>query len=162
MVPAGRVHHSEENHALTQTEATAETIDKDGWVSTGDAGYVDEDGALYIADRIKDIIIRGGENISSEEVENALYLDDRIAEAASVPVPDDYLGELVALAVSLAPGKTATPESIIAAAESRLRKDARPVFVYVSDELLRESTSLKDKPNPLTHSSEHQRQAYQG
>ncbi|GMK59579.1 hypothetical protein CspeluHIS016_0801850 [Cutaneotrichosporon spelunceum] len=117
-------------------KATAETLDADGWLSTGDGGYLDEDGALYIADRIKDMIIRGGENISSEEVENAIYLDDRIAECASVPVPDDYLGELVAISVSLVQGKEATPASIMAAAESRLRRDARPVFVHISDSLL--------------------------
>lgn len=69
---------------------------------------------MYISDRIKDIIIRGGENIASEEVENAIYLDNRIAQAASVPVPDDRMGELVAVAVSLKPGESATPEDIIA------------------------------------------------
>jgi len=91
-----------------------------------------------LTDLVKDIIIRGGENISSEEVENAIYLDDRIAEAAAVPVPDDLLGELVAVAVSLRPGAKATPEQIIATAHNRLRSHARPAFVWVSDDLLRE------------------------
>jgi acyl-CoA synthetase (AMP-forming)/AMP-acid ligase II len=98
---------------LDDPVATAKAIDKDGWLDTGDAGYIDEDGFVYVSDRIKDIIIRGGENIASEEVENAVYRDDRVAEAASVPVPDDRMGELVAVAVSLKPGVQATPESII-------------------------------------------------
>lgn len=104
---------------LDDPEATAKAIDKDGWLDTGDAGYIDEDGFVYVSDRIKDIIIRGGENIASEEVENAVYLDDRVAEAASVPVPDDLLGELVAVAVSLKPGAKATANDIIAAVSPR-------------------------------------------
>lgn len=87
---------------------------------------------------VKDIIIRGGENIASEEVDNAVYLDDRVAEAAAVPVPCDRMGELVAVAVSLKPGATATPEEVIAQVAPRLRREARPVFVWVSDDLLRE------------------------
>ncbi len=104
---------------LDDPVATAKAIDKDGWLDTGDAGYIDEDGFVYVSDRIKDIIIRGGENIASEEVENAVYRDDRVAEAASVPVPDDRMGELVAVAVSLKPGAQATPESIIEAVGPR-------------------------------------------
>lgn len=142
--------------SLTRAEATREVLDKDGWLDTGDAGFVDEEGFLFIADRseshsprgkemflfanipVKDIIIRGGENIASEEVENAVYQDNRVAEVASVPVPHDMLGELVAVAVSLAPGAKTTPEEIMNAAAPRLRRDARPVFVWISDELLRE------------------------
>ncbi|BEI81486.1 hypothetical protein CcaverHIS002_0206460 [Cutaneotrichosporon cavernicola] len=121
---------------LDDPAATAKAIDKDGWFDSGDVGCIDKDGFVYISDRIKDIIIRGGENIASEEVENAIYRDDRIAEAASVPVPDDMLGELVAVGVSLKPGAKATPEEIIAAATPRLRREARPVFVWVSDDVL--------------------------
>lgn len=96
---------------------------------------MDADGILYLRDRAKDMIIRGGENIASAEVENAVTLDSRIAECAAVPVPDPVLGERVGLGVSLAPGVTATPESIIAEAEKRLRKPARPVIVVIFDEL---------------------------
>lgn len=116
--------------------ATAKSFDKDGWFDTGDAGYL-KDGILYVADRIKDIIIRGGENISSEEVENAVFLDNRVGEAAAVAVPHDILGEEVAVAVSLRPGAPATTaEEIRKAAHGRLRSHARPVFVVVYDELL--------------------------
>jgi acyl-CoA synthetase (AMP-forming)/AMP-acid ligase II len=104
---------------LNDKAANEKAYDADGWFDTGDAGYLDDEGFLFIADRFKDIIIRGGENISSEEVENAIYLDDRVGEAAAVPVPDDLLGELVAVAVSLRPGAKATAEQIIAAAHSR-------------------------------------------
>jgi acyl-CoA synthetase (AMP-forming)/AMP-acid ligase II len=116
-------------------KATRETL-VDGYVDTGDAGYIDDEGILYIADRIKDIIIRGGENIASEEVENAVYTDDRIAEAAAVPVPDDMLGELVAVAVTLRKGCTATPQQIQAHVHDKVRPHARPAFVWISDELL--------------------------
>ncbi|GMK59753.1 hypothetical protein CspeluHIS016_0803590 [Cutaneotrichosporon spelunceum] len=113
--------------------ATAKAINAEGWLDTGDVGWIDENGFLYISDRAKDIIIRGGENISSEEVENAVYRDDRVAECAAVAVPDDILGELVAIAVSLNPGAKATPEHIMEVAHSRLRSPARPVFVYLAD-----------------------------
>lgn len=72
---------------------------------------------------MKDIIIRGGENIPSVEVENAVYDDKRIAEAAAVPVPDHRLGELVGVAVSLAPGATAT--------EADLLETVKPKYVPV-------------------------------
>jgi acyl-CoA synthetase (AMP-forming)/AMP-acid ligase II len=82
---------------------------------------------------VKDIIIRGGENIPSTEVENAVFTDSRIAEAAAVPVPDDVLGELVAVAVSLAPGAKATGDELVALISPKLRQPARPVFIWVSD-----------------------------
>ncbi|BEJ16502.1 hypothetical protein CspHIS471_0511070 [Cutaneotrichosporon sp. HIS471] len=116
-------------------KATSETL-VDGYVDTGDAGYLDSDGVMFISDRLKDIIIRGGENIASEEIENAIYVDDRVAEAAAVPVPDDMLGELVAVAVSLRPGCTATAAQIREAVHSRVRPHARPAFVWVSDQVL--------------------------
>jgi len=81
------------------------------------------------------MIIRGGENIASAEVENAVTQDSRISECAAVPVPDPVLGERVGVGVSLAPGVSATPESIIAAAEKRLRHPARPVVCVIFTEL---------------------------
>lgn len=73
--------------------------------------------------------------IASAEVENAVTLDSRLAEVAAVAVPDPVLGERVGLGVSLAPGASATPASIIAEAEKRLRHPARPVIVVIFDEL---------------------------
>lgn len=121
---------------LNDSAATAKTFNAEGWLDTGDAGWMDADGFLYVSDRVKDIIIRGGENISSEEVENAIYKDDRVAEAAAVPVPDDILGELVAVAVSLNPGKKASAQEIIDTVRPRVRAHARPAFVYVASEPL--------------------------
>ncbi|TXT07380.1 hypothetical protein VHUM_03100 [Vanrija humicola] len=117
-------------------KATAEVLDKDGWLDTGDGGYIDDEGWLFITDRIKDIIIRGGENIPSTEVENAVFADSRVGEAAAVPIPDDALGEVVGVAVSLRPGAKATGDELIALTSPKLRFQARPVFIWVSDTVL--------------------------
>ena len=75
-------------------DATAAAFTADGYFKTGDIGYLDEDGYLFIVDRKKDIIIRGGENISAAEVEAAIYGCEGIAEAAVFGAPDDRLGEI--------------------------------------------------------------------
>lgn len=128
---------------LRNEEATRAAISDDGWFNTGDVGFIDAEGFVTISDRAKDIIIRGGENIASGEVENAITSDSRIEHAAAVPVPDKTLGELVAVAVTLAPGAQATPESIIRAAFPRLRHAARPAFVMIFEEDLPRSASGK-------------------
>ncbi|KIL66207.1 hypothetical protein M378DRAFT_10208 [Amanita muscaria Koide BX008] len=118
--------------------ATDKTITVDGWIKTGDLGYVDEEGFLYIKDRMKDIIIRGGENVDSVSVENALYADPRVLEAAVVGVPDDRLGELVAAVVSVKPefhGRV-TEAALIETAQKRLPKFATPVMIIVQEEAL--------------------------
>jgi len=94
-------------------EATASTLRKDGWLRTGDAGTMDKDGYLYIHDRIKDMIISGGENIYPAEVESALCDHPDIAEAAVIGVPDDKWGEAVKAIVVMKPGKTASATDII-------------------------------------------------
>uniref|UniRef100_A0A7S4UF06 AMP-dependent synthetase/ligase domain-containing protein n=1 Tax=Alexandrium monilatum TaxID=311494 RepID=A0A7S4UF06_9DINO len=88
-------------------EATAEAISVDGWFRTGDIGRVDPDGALYIMDRAKDLIIRGGENISSAEVETAIYEHPAVQECSVFSMPDERLGEVVAAAVVQKPGSPA-------------------------------------------------------
>ncbi|BEI82218.1 hypothetical protein CcaverHIS002_0300860 [Cutaneotrichosporon cavernicola] len=128
---------------VNNPKATAETIDADGWLDTGDIAYIDAEGDLHIADRAKDIIIRGGENIPSAEVERALAQDDRVQEACAVPVPHAVLGECVGVAVSLAPGAMATPESIADAVFPRLRYPARPAVVVVSPKALPWNASQK-------------------
>ena len=85
---------------LNRPEATAETI-VDGWLHTGDIGYFDEDGFLYLVDRAKDMILRGGENIYCAEVEGALYTHPAVLETVAFAVPDDRLGEEVGVAVHL-------------------------------------------------------------
>lgn len=125
--------------------ATDKVLTKDGWFKSGDLGLLDNEGFLYIRDRIKDIIIRGGENIDSVSVENALYADDRVLEAAAVGVPDKRLGELVTAVVSIKPshhGRVAEG-SVIAIAQKSLPKYAVPVMVIVKNEPLDRTPSGK-------------------
>ena len=85
-------------------DETAATIDAEGWLRTGDAGYFDADGYLYLHDRIKDMIVSGGENIYPAEVENVLLSHPSVADAAVIGVPDERWGETVKAIVVLAPG----------------------------------------------------------
>jgi len=94
-------------------DQTAEAL-RDGWMHSGDGGYIDEDGFLYIVDRVKDMIISGGENIYSAEVENAVQSHTAVAECAVVGVPDDKWGERVHAIVRLQEGQSAEAEDIIA------------------------------------------------
>ncbi len=88
---------------LNRDEATVDGI-RDGWFNTGDIARIDEDGFVFIVDRAKDMVIRGGENIYCSEVESAIYEHPDVAEAAVFGIPDDRLGENVAAAVVLRPG----------------------------------------------------------
>jgi fatty-acyl-CoA synthase len=101
-------------------EATAETIDGDGWLRTGDAGYTDEDGYFYLHDRVKDMIISGGENVYPAEVENAIYGHPAVADVAVIGIPDPRWGEAVKACVVLKPGAAADPNAIIAWARERI------------------------------------------
>ena len=96
-----------------QPEATAATIDADGWLRTGDAGYLDADGYLYIHDRVKDMIVSGGENVYPAEVENVLMAHPAVADVAVVGVPDERWGETGKAIVVKAEGAEVTPEEII-------------------------------------------------
>jgi acyl-CoA synthetase (AMP-forming)/AMP-acid ligase II len=95
-------------------EATAEAIDADGWFRSGDAGYFDADGYLYIHDRVKDMIVTGGENVYPAEVENALFSHPAVADAAVIGVPDERWGEAVKAVVVLRAGAAADPAALIA------------------------------------------------
>ena len=95
-------------------EATAEAIDADGWFRSGDAGFFDADGYLFIHDRVKDMIVTGGENVYPAEVENALMAHPDVADAAVIGVPDDRWGEGVKAMVVLRPGASADAADIIA------------------------------------------------
>lgn len=90
---------------------TAETI-VDGWVRTGDAGYLDAEGFLFLVDRVKDMIVSGGENVYSAEVENALAQHPAVLECAVIGVPDDRWGERVHAVLRFRPGNTATEEEL--------------------------------------------------
>jgi acyl-CoA synthetase (AMP-forming)/AMP-acid ligase II len=101
-------------------ETTAKTLDSEGWLRTGDAGYMDIDGYLYIHDRIKDMIISGGENIYPAEVESAICDHPDVAEVAVVGVPDEQWGEAVKAIVVMKPGKQATASDIIGFTRERI------------------------------------------
>ena len=116
-------------------EATAETF-VDGWVRTGDLARVDEEGWCYIADRAKDMIIRGGENIYSSEVENVLYDHPAVTDAALVGIPHQQLGEEPAAVVHLAPGMSASEAELQEWVAERLAKFKVPVKIAFSKETL--------------------------
>ncbi|MHA7820478.1 MAG: fatty acid--CoA ligase [Erythrobacter sp.] len=101
-------------------EATAETIDAEGWLRTGDAGYLDEDGYLYIHDRVKDMIISGGENVYPAEVENALYAHPQIADVAVIGIPSEKWGEEVKACVVVKEGGQLAEADIIAHAREHI------------------------------------------
>jgi long-chain acyl-CoA synthetase len=117
-------------------EQTKETI-TNGWLHTGDVGKVDEDGFLYLLDRKKDMIIRGGENIYCIEVENALYSHPKVLEAAVVGVPDKMFGEQVKAVLVLKPGETATAEEIREFCFKHLADYKVPKFVTFMEALPR-------------------------
>jgi long-chain acyl-CoA synthetase len=116
-------------------DATAETF-VDGWVRTGDIAYLDEEGFCFIADRAKDIIIRGGENIYSSEVENALYDHPAVTDAALVGIPHRTLGEEPAAIVHLAPGAEASEAELKAWVSARLAMFKTPVRILFLPEPL--------------------------
>jgi acyl-CoA synthetase (AMP-forming)/AMP-acid ligase II len=121
-------------------EATARTLDHEGWLRTGDAGYIDKDGYLYIHDRIKDMIISGGENIYPAEVESAICDHPDVAEAAVVGVPDETWGEAVKAIVVMKQGKQATASDIINFTRERIAGFKTPKTVDFIDALPRNAS----------------------
>jgi acyl-CoA synthetase (AMP-forming)/AMP-acid ligase II len=117
-----------------QPEGTAETIE-DGWLHTGDVGRMDEDGYIYLVDRKKDMIISGGENIYSREVEEVLYMHPAILEAAVVGVPDEKWGESVKAVVVLKEGAKASEDEIIEYCKEYLAGYKKPRSVEFRDDL---------------------------
>ncbi len=118
-------------------EKTSKTIDKDGWVHTGDVGYVDDDGYFYLSGRSSDIIIRAGENIAPEELEAALRTYPKVDDAAVIGVPDEVWGEEPRAIVVLKKGETATAEEIMEHCRQKLASYKRPRSVIFVDELPR-------------------------
>jgi len=118
-------------------EETAATIDPDGWLRTGDAGYVDSDGYLYLHDRIKDMVISGGENIYPAEIENVLLSLPTIVDAAVIGVPDPKWGETVKAIVVLAPGEALDEATVIAHCRERLAHYKCPTSVELTHALPR-------------------------
>jgi long-chain acyl-CoA synthetase len=118
-------------------EETAKTVTPDGWLKTGDAGYFDEEGYLYIHDRVKDMVVSGGENIYPTEVENALMSHPGVADVAVIGVPSERWGETVKAIVVRAEGADPSPEELIAHAKERLASYKCPTSVDFTDVLPR-------------------------
>ena len=127
---------------LNRPEATAETI-TDGWLHTGDIARIDENGFIYIVDRKKDMVLRGGENVYCAEVEATLYRHAAVAECCVFGVPDERLGEEVAAAVVLKPGESADAVTIQNFCRELIAKHKVPKFIFIQDELLPRNASGK-------------------
>jgi long-chain acyl-CoA synthetase len=118
-------------------EETAATVNAEGWLRTGDAGYFDAEGYLYLHDRMKDMIVSGGENIYPAEIENVLLSHDDIVDAAVIGVPDERWGETVKAIVVLAPGASFEPEALLEHCRSQLARYKCPTSVDATDVLPR-------------------------
>jgi len=127
---------------LNRPDATAESI-TDGWLHTGDVARLDEDGFLYIVDRKKDMLLRGGENVYCAEVEACVHRHPAVAECCVFGVPDARLGEEVAAAVRLRPGHSLTAEALRAHCEGLMARHKAPRYVWFLDEAIPRNASGK-------------------
>jgi acyl-CoA synthetase (AMP-forming)/AMP-acid ligase II len=127
-----------------QPEETAKAI-RDGWFHTGDGGRIEDGHNLVIADRKKDVIISGGENVSSIEVEDAIFAHPEVAEVAVIGIPDDKWGELVLALVVTTPGSQLTQAELIAHTKTRLAGYKCPKQVEFRTELARTATGKLQK-----------------
>ena len=120
---------------INRPEATAESI-TDGWLHTGDVAFIDEEGFIFLVDRAKDMVLRGGENVYCAEVENALFSYDGVAECVAFAVPDDRLGEEVGAAIYVAPGDTVDVEALRGHCKGLLAPYKVPRYVWLLNEPL--------------------------
>jgi fatty-acyl-CoA synthase len=127
-----------------QADATAEALDG-GWFHTGDGGHLDSEGYLTISDRKKDIIITGGENVSSIEVEDCIYSLDGVGECAVIGVPDEKWGETIKAIVVRTPGATIDQDAVIAHCKQRIAGYKAPTSVDFVDALPRTVTGKVQK-----------------
>ena len=123
-------------------DATAETL-IDGWVQTGDVGHIDEDGYVYITDRKKDIVLRGGENVGCQEVEAVLYEHPEILECSVFGLPDERLGETVAAVVCVQSGANLSASELQEFAGEHLAKFQIPERIWIQTERLPRTASEK-------------------
>ncbi len=142
-----------------QPDKTKETVSDDGWLRTGDAAYMDKDGYIYIQDRIKDMIITGGENVYPAEVENALYEHPSVSEAAVIGVPDEKWGESVKALITLKADAEFDEQAIINHVRERLAGFKAPKSVEVIAVMPRNASGKilrKDLRAPYWEGSERQ------
>ncbi len=121
-------------------EATAETLVEDGWLRSGDIARLDDGGFVYLEDRLKDMVISGGENVYPAEVERVLLQHPSVADVAVIGVPDEKWGETVKAVVVPAPGATVDADELIALSRSQLAGYKRPTSVDVVEALPRNAT----------------------
>jgi len=131
---------------LNRPEDTARTV-VDGWLHTGDVGRFDEDGYLVLVDRIKDMIIRGGENLYPKEIENALYSHPDVLEVAVIGGPDPVYGEVPIAFVALRPASTATAEDLLGHAGKTLARMKLPARIHFVEVLPKNPVGKIDKPS---------------
>ena len=124
---------------LNKPEANAETV-KYGWLHTGDIGYMDEDGYVYIVDRKKDMINRGGENIYPREIEIVIESHPKVGEVAVIGIPDKHLGERVKAFVVPRPSENLTEDEIKEFLKDKVAKYKVPEFVEVTGNIPRNPT----------------------
>jgi long-chain acyl-CoA synthetase len=129
---------------LHNPEATAESL-KDGWLYSGDIGYVDEDGYFFIVDRTKDMIIRGGENIYPREIEETIYEHQAVLECAVIGVPDEVRGEEILAVVVVKEGQTLDTDELTQFVAERLAKYKLPKQIVLRDELPKTPTGKISK-----------------
>ena len=127
---------------LNRPDATAESI-TDGWLHTGDIARMDEDGFLYIVDRAKDMVIRGGENVYCAEVESAIYEHPGVAECSVFGVEDERLGEEVGVAVFLKPGQTLDADELRTHCKERISPHKVPRYIWFMAEALPQNANGK-------------------
>ncbi len=128
-----------------QPEATAAAFDEEGYLKTGDLCFADEDGFLYLVDRLKDMFISGGENVYPTEIENVIAELDQVSEAAVIAVPDERWGEVGLAYVVPVPGASVTPEAIAEHVRSRLARYKVPKAVVIVSSLPRTASGKLQK-----------------
>jgi long-chain acyl-CoA synthetase len=116
-------------------DKTAEALEPDGWLHTGDLGYMDEGGFVFVTGRIKELIIKGGENIAPKEIDEALYKHPAVLDAAAVGIPDKDYGEEIMACVVLKPGFTTTEDELRNYCLDHLGKFKTPKMIKIMDEL---------------------------
>lgn len=116
-------------------ELTAKAIEPDGWFHTGDLGYMDEDGFVFVKGRIKELIIKGGENIPPQEIDEALYRHPAVQDAAAVGIPDEHYGEEIMCCVVLKPDCTITEEELRCHCLEHLGEYKTPKVIKLMDDL---------------------------
>ena len=120
--------------------ASSEAIMDGGWLRTGDAAYLDEQGYIYLFDRFKDMIISGGENVYPAEVENAIYAHPAIQEVGVIGIPHERWGETPMAVIVLKTGHQVSPDELIAFVRQRLARYKCPTSVVVADMLPRNAS----------------------